>query len=159
VIDRDNMGNFNATKNNIYQEIDGQLAGGMWSKPTYFNGAVYFCAVNDAVKAFPVKQARLATVPASQSKHIFAYPGSSLTISANGTSNGIVWAIDHMNNGASSLLHALDATNLANELYNGTTYQNSDGQGSSNKFIVPVVANGKVYVGTPSSVAVFGLLP
>ena len=30
---------------------------------------------------------------------------------------------------------------------------------SGNKFITPMVVNGKVYVGTPSSVAVFGLLP
>jgi hypothetical protein len=159
VVDRDNMGKFNPTQNNIYQEIDGQLAGGMWAKPSYFNGTVYYGAINDSIKAFPVKEARLATAPSSHSTHAFAYPGTDLTISANGTSSAIVWAIDHVSNGSSSFLHALDATNLATELYNGPAYQNAEGQPSPNKFLVPVVANGKVYIGTPNSVAVFGLLP
>jgi hypothetical protein len=66
---------FNIAKNNIYQEIDGRFAGGWWSKPSYFNGAVYFCSTNDAVKPFPVKQTRLAPVPAWQCKHIFCLSG------------------------------------------------------------------------------------
>ena len=53
VLDRDNMGKFNASKNNVYQEINSQLAGGVWAKPSYFNGMVYYGAVGDSIKAFP----------------------------------------------------------------------------------------------------------
>lgn len=154
VLDRDNMGKFNATQNQIYQQISGQLGGGVFSKPSYFNGTVYFGAVGDALKAFPVANAKLAGTPSSQSAHVFGYPGATPSISANGTTNGIVWAVE--NTGAS--LHAYDAANLANHLYDSSTTGGRDSF-SGNKFITPVVANGKVYVGTPSSVAVFGLLP
>ena len=153
VLDRDNMGKFSAAQNQIYQQISGQLAGGVFSKPSYFHGTVYFAAVGDALKAFPMTSAKLATTPSSQSSHAFSYPGASPSISANGTMNGMVWAVD---NGGS--LHAFDATNLANELYDSSTTGGRDSF-SGNKFITPVVANGKVYVGTPNSVAVFGLLP
>lgn len=154
VLDRDNMGKFNAAQNQIYQQITGQLAGAEFAKPSYFNGTVYFAAVGDALKAFPVTSAKLAATPFSQSAHVFTYPGASPTISANGATNGIVWAVD--NSGAS--LHAFDATNLGNELYDSSTTGGRDSF-AGNKFITPVVANGKVYVGTPNSVAVFGLLP
>jgi hypothetical protein len=159
VVDRDNMGKFTAGSNNIYQEIDGQLAAGVWAKPSYFNSTVYYVASQDSIKAFAVQNATLAQVPSSQSKRIFPYPGATPTISANGTSNAIAWLVEHANDGALALLHAFDATNLANELFFGTSYQDPSGQPSDNKFVVPIVANGKVYVGTPNSVAVFGLLP
>lgn len=154
LVDRDNMGKFNAAQNQIYQQISGQLAGAVFSKPSYFNGTVYFGAVGDALKAFPVTSAKLAATPSSRSTHVFSYPGASPTISANGATNGIVWAVE--NNGAS--LHAFDAANLGNVLYDSSTTGGRDSF-AGNKFITPVVANGKVYVGTPNSVAVFGLLP
>ena len=110
--------------------------------------------MGDALKAFPIASAKLATAPSLQSSHTFSYPGASPSISANGATNGIVWAVE--NSGAS--LHAFDATNLGNELYDSSTTGGRDSF-SGNKFITPVVANGKVYVGTPNSVAVFGLLP
>jgi hypothetical protein len=155
VADRDAMGKFNASTDQIYQEISGQLGGGVFSMPAYFNNTVYYGAVGDALKAFPVASARLAAAPSSQSTHHFGYPGTTPSVSANGTSNGIVWAIE--NGGA--VLYAYDATDLTKELYNSNQAANSRDHFSGNKFITPVVANGKVYVGTPTSVAVFGLLP
>ena len=152
VVDRDNMGKFNSSKDNIYQQINGALSGGVWSKPSYFNGVVYYGAVNDSIKAFPISGGKLATSPSSQSSHGFGYPGATPAISANGTSNGIVWVVE---NGGTGVLHAYDATNLANELYNST--QGSNGRFSGNKFITPMITNGRVYVGTQSSVVVFGL--
>jgi hypothetical protein len=57
------------------------------------------------------------------------------------------------------VLHAYDATNLGRELYNSTQAANGrDSFGSGNKFITPTIVNGRVYVGTPTGVAVFGLL-
>jgi hypothetical protein len=154
VVDRDNMGKFNSIQDNIYQLITGQI-GGVYSKPSYFNGTVYYGAVGNALKAFPVTNARLAGTPSSQSTHSFGYPGTTPSISASGTSNGIVWAIE--NSGA--ILFAYDATNLTKELYDSNQAAVGRDHFSGNKFITPMVVNGKVYVGTPNSVAVFGLLP
>ena len=153
VADRDNMGKFNASSNQIYQTIG--MPGAIFSAPAYFNGAVYLAAVSDALKAFPITNAKLASAPASQSSHVFGYPGATPTVSANGASNGIVWAIE--NSGA--ILFAYDATDLTKELYDSNQAANSRDHFSGNKFITPMVVNGKVYVGTPNSVAVFGLLP
>ncbi|HEY6943638.1 MAG TPA: immunoglobulin domain-containing protein [Candidatus Acidoferrum sp.] len=155
VTDRDNMGKFNSNMDQIYQEVSSQLGGQVFSMPAFFNGTVYFGAVGDALKAFPVTNARLAGTPASQSTHTFSYPGTTPSVSANGTTNAIVWAID--NTGA--ILFAYDATNLTRELYDSNQAANNRDHFSGNKFITPMVVNGKVYVGTPNSVAVFGLLP
>lgn len=155
VVDRDSMGKFNANTDQIYQEISGQLGGGVFSMPAFFNGTVYYGAVGDALKAFPVTTAKLASTPSSQSTHSFSYPGTTPSVSANGTTNGIVWAIE--NSGA--ILFAYDATNLTKELYDSNQAANNRDHFAGNKFITPMVANGKVYVGTQTSVAVFGLLP
>jgi hypothetical protein len=158
VVNRESMGKFNPDNDNaIYQKISlnglGSGAGG--GMPAYFNNTIYYGAANDALKAFSVNNARLASDPASQSAGAFAYPGTTPSISANGTSDGIVWTVE--NNGSSSILHAYDATNLANELYNSTQAGTQD-QFVGGKFITPMIANGKVYVGSPTGVIVFALL-
>jgi hypothetical protein len=155
VVDRDNMGKFSSNADNNYQTLTGQLAGKVYSKPSYFNGTVYIGAENDFIKAYPVTNAMLATSPSSQSAHNFPYPGATPTISASGTTNGIVWVVE--NTSPVAVLHAYDATNLSNELYNSNQASGGKDGFSNNKFITPIVANGKVYVGTASSVAVFGL--
>jgi hypothetical protein len=152
VVDRDNMGKFNSSKDNVYQQINGAISGGVWSKPSYFNNVVYYGSVGDSIKAFPITGGKLATSPSSQSAHSFGYPGATPAISANGSNNGIVWVVE---NGGTGVLHAYDATNLANELYNST--QGSKGQFTGNKFITPMIVNGRVYIGTQSSVVAFGL--
>ena len=156
VVDRDNMGKFNGSQDNIYQLISGQLGGGVWSKPSYFNSTVYYGAVGDVLKAFPITNALLAETPSSQSTATFAYPGTTPSISANGTANAIVWAVE---NNSTGILHAYNASNLTNELYNSNQAANNRDQFADNKYVTPMVANGKVYVGTPNSVVVFGLLP
>jgi hypothetical protein len=154
VVDRDNMGKFNPNADSIYQLITGQLSGGVWAKPSYFNGTVYYGAVGDSIKAFPIVNGMLATSPSSRSGHTFTYPGATPSISASGTTNGIVWVVE---NSSPAVLHAYDATNLSNELYNSTQASGGKDNFSNNKFITPMVANGRVYVGTSTSVAVFGL--
>jgi hypothetical protein len=153
VLDRDSMGKFSATQNMIYQQISGQLAGGEFAKPSYFNGTVYYGAVGDSIKAFPIVSGKLATTPSSHTSIQFAYPGATPTISASGTTNGILWAVENV---SPAVLHAYDATNLATELYNSNQASGGRDQFAGNKFITPLVVNGKVFVGTPKSVAVFG---
>jgi len=155
LVDRDNMGKFNSTTNNIRQELIGVLTGGIWGSPAYFNSVVYYGGQTDALKALPIANALLATTPSSQSPTTFAYPGATPAISANGTSNGIVWAAE---NGTVGALHAYDATNLAHELYNSNQAGTRDQFGPGNKFITPMIADGKVYVGATNGVAVYGLL-
>ncbi|AEU36373.1 PQQ-binding-like beta-propeller repeat protein [Granulicella mallensis] len=161
--DRDNMGKFNQASapmdSNIYQEIPGAMAGLVYSTPAYFNGVVYYAADGDVLKAFPLTNADMATSPSSKTSVIFQHPGPTPTISANGTQNGIVWALE---SGLTmpGVLHAYDPANLAHELYNsGQAANGRDSFGNGNKFIAPVIVNGKVYVGTQNGVAVFGLLP
>ena len=155
VVNRDSMGKFNAQNDSaIYEEISGAI-GGVWSMPAYFNNTVYYGAVNDTLKAFPIANAKLATAASKQSTTSFAYPGTTPSISANGTSDGILWAVENV---SPAVLHAYDATTLQ-ELYNSNqAAKNRDQFGSGNKFITPMIVNGQVYVGTPSGVAVFGLL-
>jgi hypothetical protein len=156
VVDRDNMGKFNPLNNkNVYQDISGALGGGVFSMPAFFNNTVYYGAVGDQLKAFPIANALLATSPSSQSATSFAYPGTTPSISSNRTSNGIVWAAE---NGGTAVLHAYDASDLSHELYNSNQAGGRDQFGAGNKFITPMIANGKVYVGTTNGVGVFGLL-
>lgn len=156
VVDRDNMGKFNPKKNNIYQELANGLGGPEFAMPAYWNNTVYYGAVGDSIRAFPIQNAKLATSPSSKTAHQFPYPGATPSISSNGTSNGILWAVD---NSDPAVLYAYDATNLGKELYDSNQAANGhDHFGPGNKFITPMIANGKVYVGTQTGVAVFGLL-
>ena len=151
IVNRDNMGKFSATNDSaIYQELTGMLDGEVFSAPAYFNNAIYYGAVDDNLKSITISNARLGTSASSSSAGTFGYPGTTSSISANGIANGIVWAVA---NGASTgTLHAYEASNLS-ELFNGTFATNT-----ADKFVTPMIANGKVYVGTPTGVAVFGLL-
>jgi hypothetical protein len=160
VVNRDSMGKYQPANNNqqIWQQLAGALSGGVWSTPAYFNGTVYYAPVGGPLMAFALSNAMLGTSPSSQTPTSFAYPGSAPAVSANGSANGIVWAYENSGSG-SAVLHAYAAANLANELYNSTQAPNSrDSFGAANKFITPTIADGKVLVGTPSGVAVFGPL-
>jgi hypothetical protein len=156
VTDRDLMGKFSAGANNNYQTLNGVLPGGIWSTPAYFNGAVYYGNVSGTLKAFAISSARLGATPQSQSATQFTYPGTAPSVSANGTANGIVWAHENSN---PAVLHAYDAANLSHEIYSSNQAAgNRDQFGAGNKYITPMIADGKVFVGTTNSVAVFGLL-
>ena len=164
VVDRDNMGKFNASQNNIWQEIDGLLpgnppgfaAGGVRSSPAWFNGNIYYGDAGGTLKAFAVANAKLSTAPTSQTAITFAYPGASPVVSASGTTNAIVWAHE---NTSPAVLHAYDAMDLTHELYNSNQATGARDQfGPGNKFIAPTVAGGKVFVGTTNTLAIFGLL-
>jgi hypothetical protein len=160
VFDRDNLGKFNGTTDTNYQEVQNAFLGMTFSKPAYFNGVVYYGASSDTVKAFPVANGKLAAAPSSQSLNKFFYPGTTPSITANGKTDGIVWTIDSgPSTGTTAKLFAYDATNLATELYDSTQALNSRDSFTHNKFITPLAVNGHIYIGTPNSVVVFGLLP
>jgi hypothetical protein len=154
IVDRDSMGKFNASSNQNYQDITGALGGSVFSMPAYFNNTVYYGASGSTLRAFSVTSARLSSTAVSASSASFPFPGTTPSVSASGSANGIVWAIENRN---PAVLHAYDATNLAHELYNSNQAANSrDAFGAGNKFITPMIANGRVYVGTTTGVGVFG---
>jgi uncharacterized protein (TIGR03437 family) len=153
VLDRDNLGKWQAgADTEIVASLPGVI-GGLFGNPAYFNKTVYFGGSGDNLKAFSLVNATLGNSPSSQSSAAFGYPGSVPSISANGVSNGIAWVLE-----SSNILHAYDASNLGHELYNSSQNSSRDALDSYVKYSVPTIANGKAYVGTQDSLAVFGLL-
>jgi hypothetical protein len=156
VVNRDDMGKYTSVGNNIWQELDGVLGNGIFSTPAYFNNTIYYGPVGGSLRAFSVTNAMLSSSPTSQTAAQFGYPGTFPIISANGTANAIVWIIE---NTSPAVLHAYSAGNLATEFYNSNQAAGGrDHFGAGNKYIAPVVADGKVFAATTNSVAVFGLL-
>jgi hypothetical protein len=175
LVDRDQMttnnihfcvSNCNNQDAEIVQESGPGLIGAMWSMPAYWNNNVYFGGNGDVLKSIPISNGTLDFTHITSSTDSYSYPGATPSISANGTSNGIVWSIDSSQWGSPgpgpgpAVLHAHDATNVAKELWNSTQAPNNrDKAGNAVKFTVPTIANGKVYVGTSTEVDVYGLLP
>ena len=168
LVNRDSMGGFNASQDQMVQELP-SVVGGMFSTPAYWQGTVpnvglqnmvYTIGVNDQPKIFVLSNGLLQTPPASTAVNTFGFPGASPVISANGATGGILWAIDSSawNAAGPAVLHAFDATNLLTELYHSNQFS-ADNPGPAVKFTVPTVANGSVYVGTQTQLAVFGLFP
>ena len=170
LLDRDNLGKSHQGDSQIVQSLPGAIGAnsgpladsgdnGAFCTPAYFNNRVYYQGSGDVLKAFEVKGGKLAA-PVSQAKQVFPPPGATPSISANGSSNGIVWVLQTFKfQSNNAVLHAYDASDLTKELYNSTMAGTRDQLGGSVKFTVPTVANGKVYVGTQGQVAVFGRLP
>jgi uncharacterized protein (TIGR03437 family) len=153
LLDRDSLGGWQAGQDSqIVQELPGAI-GGLFGNPAYFNQTIYICGSGDSLKAFPISQAKMAAAPATQSSAQFGFPGCVPTISANGSSNGIVWILE-----TAGVLHAYDATNLAKEIYKSSQNASRDALGGYVKFSVPTVANGKVYAGTASALVAYGPL-
>ena len=160
VVNRDAMGKFDPQANNIYQELDGALPGGVLATPAYFNQKVYFGPRGSPILAFAITNAKVSTTATAQGGNSFDYPGATPSISADGVNDAIVWAVE---DSSPAVLHAYDA-NLK-ELYNSNQASGGRDQfgpgfhGALNKFMTPTVANGKVFIGLLNGVAVFGLLP
>ena len=149
------MGKFSSTANNVYQELAGALPAGVWSMPAALGANIYYGPVGSPLLRFQFKNAKLLTTAVAKSANSFGYPGATPSISANGTANAIVWAAENV---APAVLHAYNAVSLA-EIYNSNQAANGRDQfGNGNKYITPMIANGKVYVGTTNGVGVFGLL-
>ncbi|MBV9763192.1 MAG: pyrrolo-quinoline quinone [Acidobacteriaceae bacterium] len=157
LLDRDAMGKFNAKRNNVYQEISRAFQH-QYARPipAYYNGMLYYATTEDPLRQYRFEKARLKPAPVSQSGMKFVYPGASPSISANGTRDGIVWVLENKD---PAVLHAYDANDVSHELYSSNqAWFGRDHFGAGNKFITPMIANGKVYVGTTDGVGVFGLL-
>jgi hypothetical protein len=136
----------------VVQVIPAPTISASFDTPAYFNDRVYYQGPGDFLKAFQLSDGLLSGSAVSQSTKQFGHPGSTPSISANGSNNAIVWTLQI--DGA--ILHAYDARDLSQELY-ASDQNPADQLDSVVKFTVPTVANGKVYVGTQTSLVVFGL--
>jgi hypothetical protein len=160
LLNRDNMGQYNSSTNVIVQQISGQL-GSNYSTPAFWQNNIYFGAVSGHLKSFALTNGVLSSTPTSQAPTEYGFPGATPSVSANGSSNGIVWAVEttaYSSNGP-AVLHAYNATNLATELYNSNQNLARDNPGPAVKFSVPTIANGNVYVGAQMQVSAYGVLP
>jgi hypothetical protein len=130
--------------------------GGSGDDMVVFNENIYYGAAQDSIKAFQLSNGFLTTTPVSQSAATYGYPGAAMTISANGTIDGILWAVERP-----GVLHAYDATDLTHELYNSNQANGSrDVPATAARFNPPLVANGRVYVASQAGqLTVYGLLP
>jgi hypothetical protein len=171
LIDRDNMGRYNSGANSNLETVvvNNQgpgITNGIFTTASLWGSTVYIGAIGDTVKAYPISNGLLTTTPASQSADVYNFPGANTVISASGSSNGVLWALDTDNAGQTSdtgtngpaVLRAYDASNLANRLWSSDT-QSTDAGVNAVKFVVPTVANGKVYVVGQKAMTVYGLLP
>jgi hypothetical protein len=158
LVDRDNLGGFNANGDNIVQEITGQI-GGVWGSPAYWNGHLYFWASNDNLKSFSFSNGIIGGETAASSEN-GGYPGPTPSISSNGNNNGIVWDVltSTYSSGGSAILLAHNASNVSSTLYSSNQNSSRDNPGGATKFVVPTITNGKVYVGTSNFLSVYGLL-
>ena len=168
LLDRDNLGGYDSSGDNALEEVgvapnDSSAGGGVFGQPALFNGAVYIAGNRQPIQRFTISTTSLSTTSQSQSAHSFTFRGVTPAVSANGTRNGVLWALDTSGdptsgNPAPAVLFAYDAANLGTLLYSSPG-SGSGAAGTAIKFAVPTVANGKVYVGGAGSFSVFGLLP
>lgn len=160
LIDRDGMGHFNGANDNQIVQVVPNAVGGNFGTPAFWRNLLYYIGLNDTLKAFSISNGAISTNP-TRSPNTFSGDKSSTSpvVSASGTSNAIVWAINASAYASSGpeILYAYNATNVAQELYDSSLLLSRDNPGASVKFAVPTVANGKVYVGAEYALSVFGL--
>ena len=157
--DRDDMGHYNPTNNHqLVQQVRANV-GDLFSTPAYFNFHLYYQGIGGVMKAYAISNGYITPRPSSATKTSFRGFGTTPSVSANGISNAIVWTIqsDGATRNMPAILHAYDATNLAVELYNSSQLPERDDPGNAVKMTVATVADGKVFVGGQSSLAVFGI--
>jgi hypothetical protein len=173
LVDRDNMGHFTAggpDKTVQTLQVNGSgncITCGLFTTPSVWGSHLYVGAINDTLKSYTVANAAISLQPTSQSAETYGYPGTNPVISAAGAGGAVVWTVDTTANGTTTtgstaagpaVLRAYDANNLATRLWSSNA-SGADAAGLAVKFVVPTVANGKVYLGCQGELTVYGLRP
>jgi hypothetical protein len=177
VLNRDNLGGFNASTDQVLEEFNPTKGTGLWGMPAYWNGNLYIWPSTDAgynLQQYKFTNGLLGTTPyanatPTDSGQNGTFLGASPSVSSNGNSSGIVWVDDTGYNwngigaGSTQVLYALDATNVANTLWSSAANPR-DNAGIEQKFAFPTIADGKVYLASTTNNAsagnllVYGLL-
>jgi hypothetical protein len=161
VVNRDSMGSYSPSSNNVIQTVRGgpHQYDNIFSTPVYWNGFFYVHSEGDVVRQFTWSNGQLSNSPVNTGQIVVYTHGATTSLSANGTNNGILWEIDNSAyGGGAAILRAYDATNVGKELYDSTQAGSRDQAGAALKFTVPTIAGGKVFVGTSNELDIYGLL-
>ena len=168
LVDRDNMGHYSTTANNIVQTLPnvfphGTPEPGNFIPPVYYGGYVFFSPLADNLQGFKLTNGLLATSATLRSAAVFPDRGGPMAVSANGSNNGILWAVQRNGTGSPGVLYAYDPLNstggVLKELYDSSAAGSRDTLDIASKFSSPLVANGKVFVAGVTTLTVYGLLP
>jgi cytochrome c2 len=166
LIDSTAMGRHNSVDNHQINQSFGAYRGWLMAPPVVWNRGqdttIYLWSLDDHLRVYQMANGQVQTDPIQTSD--FANDGvrsPELTLSADGSKPGtaILWAVQSAS-GKSGVLRALDANDVTHELWNSNMNGTQDQVGALAKFNAPIVANGKVYLGTFSNqLVVYGLLP
>jgi hypothetical protein len=146
LVDRDNLQKWEPTSNSLLPATPQFTGGDTFGRGVYFNGMYFISPGYQPVQSFAISNAQMS--PLGRTTATYApWIGASLSLSANGSSNGILWVLSSNGNGYSNgtqaVLEAYDPNNLQNQLY--TSNNGSDGFGGGVRWAVPTVVQGKVY--------------
>jgi hypothetical protein len=157
VVDRDAMGGYSTSSNNVVQAFESKI-GGIWGLPAYWNGNVYTWGTDDKLRQYSLAAGLIS--PGPTGPVVSGFPSPTPSLSSNESTNGILWAIQTDMYAASDpeILRAYDATNVSKALYDTTQNASRDTAPQAAKFAVPTISNGKVYVTGAGKVSVYGLL-
>ncbi|MGA8215546.1 MAG: choice-of-anchor D domain-containing protein [Candidatus Sulfotelmatobacter sp.] len=158
LLDRDNMGEFNPAGDT--QIVQSLVIGMAWSSPAYWLNQTYFWGQLDVLRAYRLYGGLFSVTPVSLGTKDSLNPPPTPTVSANGTTNGIVWAVltSGYGTGGPAILRAYDAANVSRQIFSSSA-NSANTAGPAVKFVVPTVADGQVFVGTQSEIDVYGILP
>jgi hypothetical protein len=150
VLNRDLLGGFGDSA--AVQTL--ALGHGLFSTPAFWNNRLFAAGTSGPLTSYQLNPSTVQFTSATSSSHAYGFPGSTPSLSAAGTQNGVVWALDthsyctHQSVACGpAVLYAYDASNLSTELWN-SGLNATDAAGNAVKFSVPTVANGRVYVAT-----------
>jgi hypothetical protein len=157
VIDRDRMGGFHSEGDAVLDRL--RIAGGGYGAMAYWNGHLFFACSDDFLRDYVLTNGRLILNRYSQMR--FENPGATPSISADNKKNGIVWAVStKTGNGEdrSAILYAFAAKDVHKPIYSSEQNPSRDRAGLATRFVIPVVVNGRVYLGARDEVEMYGLI-
>lgn len=160
LINRDNMGKFSPSTDNVVQELSGLGGVGSFDAPSFFfdgtSSRIYYVPGQSTLKSIKITNGTMTFDSASTDT--YASRTGSGSVSANGTTNGIVWAINPANNGGTPTLRAYNASNVSQELWTSQQNATRDSLGGATKFSTPTISNGQVFVGTSNALVAYGVI-
>jgi hypothetical protein len=155
VMNYDQLGHFHSGSNSgIEQTITGFNL--IRVTPAYWNNSLYFGPLDSSLRRLALGSGGFSSTAASQTSFTFPYPGTPAVISANGSTNGIVWATKH--SGGAAVIYAFDANDLSKMLW-ASSNTSRDTADNSVRFSVPMIVNGRMYMAGKSALVIYGLLP
>lgn len=157
LLDQFHLGGYSRTNQGALQAlvVGPALGDGVWGGPAYYSGpagpTIFYQTQGDFLKAYQLSAGAPPSLSlVAQGATLSSNGGSSPVVSSNGSApnTGVVWLVRRTSPPA---LEAYDAGTLGAPIYQASIGANYS------IYHTPVVANGRVYVGSVNSVYVFGL--